>query len=252
MDDKRYAEFDFVDFDKHSSYLKALFLPFQNMGVLSNRHRCGLCTVPEYTALFEVTMGLHSPCDLSLDIIEIGQGRGGSSLVFASALRAVLAGKLDTKRFSMTPKKLEGCPSAVIFSVDRRRTRFGFGELMIARGVIDQFNLSQFVCFVIDDSVSFLSRWGGTARIVFVDGTHSYEKVVEDIKVATSVLADDGWLCFHDYSAGFGAKSAVDEFLIDSEDEDLDIFLVDNLLLVHFQKNQRATGSESGSGVVDE
>lgn len=58
--------------------------------------------------------------------------------------------------------------------------------------------------------------------IVFVDGDHSHEGVLKDLKIYYNKVKDGGLLCGHDYDGDFGpsssvvgVKSAVDEFVKD-------------------------------------
>jgi len=49
--------------------------------------------------------------------------------------------------------------------------------------------------------------------IIFIDGDHSYDSVLEDATNAYSLLAPGGKLCFHDYGGGLeSVTGAVDKF----------------------------------------
>lgn len=52
--------------------------------------------------------------------------------------------------------------------------------------------------------------------VVFVDGDHGESSVFEDACLAAKVVADDGWICFHDYvhpTTTGAVTSAVQRFL---------------------------------------
>ena len=67
-----------------------------------------------------------------------------------------------------------------------------------------------------------LTQSMGGADMVFVDASHDYESVLQDIATARRLLRDGGLLCGHDYSPGWpGVVQAVNEsveprFLCDS------------------------------------
>jgi len=57
----------------------------------------------------------------------------------------------------------------------------------------------------------------GYFGLVFIDGDHSYEGVIDDINAWLPLVKDGGVLCGHDYGniGGRGVKKAVDELLGD-------------------------------------
>lgn len=51
--------------------------------------------------------------------------------------------------------------------------------------------------------------------MIFIDGDHSYETVVQDINNASQVLKDGGLLCGHDFNETCGVKQAVIDLIPD-------------------------------------
>ena len=61
-------------------------------------------------------------------------------------------------------------------------------------------------------SLAFAEQ-AGEYDVVYIDGDHSYEAVRADIAAYSGKLAAGGWLCGHDYHAGYpGVIQAVDEW----------------------------------------
>lgn len=57
------------------------------------------------------------------------------------------------------------------------------------------------------------SAFCGTYDVVYIDGDHSYSAVRADIEAYSKKLVSGGWLCGHDYHAGYpGVIQAVDEW----------------------------------------
>jgi predicted O-methyltransferase YrrM len=55
------------------------------------------------------------------------------------------------------------------------------------------------VNFIRDDSISFLDRTTDKFDLIFLDGAHSYEKMLAEIPRALKCLAKDGLILLHDY-----------------------------------------------------
>lgn len=54
-------------------------------------------------------------------------------------------------------------------------------------------------------------------RMAFIDGDHSYEAVVKDIRIVEKFLLPDGWICFDDaFSSYDGVNKAIKKHVIDS------------------------------------
>lgn len=61
-------------------------------------------------------------------------------------------------------------------------------------------------------SLAFAAQ-AGEYDVVYIDGDHSYEAVRGDIAAYSTKVAGGGWLCGHDYHAGYpGVIQAVDEW----------------------------------------
>ena len=61
-----------------------------------------------------------------------------------------------------------------------------------------------------------------TARMAFIDGDHSYEAVLEDIRAIDKILVSGGWIVFDDAFSGFdGVDQAIEKLIIGSDDFEL-------------------------------
>ena len=72
------------------------------------------------------------------------------------------------------------------------------------RDLIHEIGCESFVDFVVSDSVEFLKNEShylpkSKYDFIFLDGDHSYEKVYEELPLAYDLLADNGYILFHDY-----------------------------------------------------
>lgn len=57
------------------------------------------------------------------------------------------------------------------------------------------------------DSVAVAGDWSGPPiGLLFVDGDHRYEAVKADVEAWMPHLAQDAWVCFHDYTETFGRE----------------------------------------------
>jgi predicted O-methyltransferase YrrM len=91
------------------------------------------------------------------------------------------------------------------------------------------------VRFIVGRSPSALEAFEPESLdLVYVDGDHTYEGCLADLRVAIGKLRPGGWLCGHDYGANprrcpypyaFGVRRAVDEFC---EERDLAVSMVAN------------------------
>jgi predicted O-methyltransferase YrrM len=54
-------------------------------------------------------------------------------------------------------------------------------------------------------------------NLLFIDGGHTYEEVVNDFNAWEPHLINNGYLCFHDYDAVWGVQRAVHDLVIKSE-----------------------------------
>jgi predicted O-methyltransferase YrrM len=56
-------------------------------------------------------------------------------------------------------------------------------------------------------------NWADRVDMVFLDGSHDYQSVIDDIRAWLPKIKDGGLLCGHDYNYCPGVKRAVDEIL---------------------------------------
>lgn len=181
------------------------------------------------------------------DVVEIGSWCGRSTLVLASALSRVSdTGKV--RAIDLFPQKSdwsENEDGSFSFSVSVDGNLIGgYKDQTVWKepfqrdiapvyekyeGIYDAFSASidsaglhNWIEAYKGDSNQLLSNpglAGVRARLVFIDGDHSYEAVKLDIENALRVLAPNGWICFDDaFSHYDGVDKAIREFIIGSED----------------------------------
>jgi len=121
-------------------------------------------------------------------IVEIGTGRGDSTLAFAEGL--AMNGK------------------GHIISLDIK-TRG------IAVDTIWDEDLMGFVTFLQMDSLSFAKKSTNMIDILFIDGLHTYKQVKQELELYKRYIEDEGFIILHDTNnyAHPGVYKAVQEFL---------------------------------------
>ena len=124
-------------------------------------------------------------------IMEIGTGRGDSTLAFA-----------------------EGCAmngKGHVISID-------IEDCGIAKDIIifDE-ELGSFVSFIKSDSLKLNIQSG--IGILFIDGLHTYEQVKKELKKYERDVEDDGFIIFHDsYNPAHpGVQEAIQEFMLKND-----------------------------------
>lgn len=216
IEDRRktdFKEFPFRDFNGSQRKVKAL---------RSKLRRCddgfvSQCTTIELTTLYELVCGYHDEPDGDGYVIELGSKRGGTAAILSAALRD--SGK--------TPIPLITVSNYSIYS------ERGEEDYVIARRVYHETGLAlKYVCPMFFDSINFLKFWAMPTRLIFLDTSHKYEQTSKEIPLALSVLGRDGWLLLHDYNEGFGVMPALNDFLDNNVDYDLEVFFSDSLACV--------------------
>lgn len=112
--------------------------------------------------------------------------------------------------------------------------------LELFKEIIQKVGLSDMVIPFKGNSLEFAKSFksGTKFRMIFIDGDHTYEGVLQDISSLKNFLIDDGVICFHDYCKEFsGVVKAVDEHIISSKDFS-DISLTKSLLIARKCKNE--------------
>ena len=59
------------------------------------------------------------------------------------------------------------------------------------------------------------SKWGKTFDLIFIDGDHSYESVINNFKLSLTMLAKGGRIVFHDALSWTGVEKAMEEIAFD-------------------------------------
>ena len=64
---------------------------------------------------------------------------------------------------------------------------------------IEKAGCESFVEFRVSDSIEFLRNTNETYDFIFLDGSHTYEQVYEELPIAFEKLSENGLILFHDY-----------------------------------------------------
>jgi predicted O-methyltransferase YrrM len=131
--------------------------------------------------------------------------------LFAVARRARV-GIVETGRFNGGSLFVMACaaPEHVpIYSIDRRPRDDAF-----LRQKLDQFCPHRRIELIVGDSQRGSYPQVGTIDLVFIDGDHSYQGCLNDIRNWYGRLVDNGHLIFHDsYLGPHGVQDAIADFI---------------------------------------
>ena len=170
------------------------------------------------STLYELAAGYHTGGNNREGYcLELGTHRGGSASVMASALK-----DSNTKY-----KPLFTIDSYIPFS-DGSNQQFVADSYRIAREAFHKLGLTEYVCPVIYDDLSFLRFWTLPTRLVYLDSSHHYGHTKEGIQMLMSRLMPDGWLALHDYleadESYIAVLPALNDFLDEQTQYDLEVF----------------------------
>ena len=168
------------------------------------------------STLYELAAGYHTSPDHHRGYcLELGTHRGGSASVMASAIR-----DSGTKY-----KPLFTVDSYLPFDSDEHR-RIVTDSYLIAREAFHKLDLTEYVCPIIYDDLSYLRFWTLPTRVIYLDSSHQYGHSKEAIQIVMNKLMVDGWLALHDYvdEKWSGVIPALNEFLDEQTQYDLDVY----------------------------
>jgi predicted O-methyltransferase YrrM len=155
-------------------------------------------------------------------IVEIGTFLGKATAWMASALRAR---KSPERLVTMDPHRplesWEAYYDLKTLQEQRRRVAESFGmapdkittyELFIDN--IAALELSDFVTPIRGMSTEVIEGWTHPIRLLFVDGAHTYDRVLKDLQLWEPWVTRDGIICMHDTGSWEGVARAVREYLM--------------------------------------
>lgn len=165
----------------------------------------------EQAVLYDLASGWHG--GEAGYILEIGTDYGSSTTVMACAAlnnaQWLPIFTLDLYQYFT----IQDIPNL------EKRSRMN-NRLRSVRERFHEFDLHNKICQIISHDKTYLSHWHLPIRLVFIDGSHSYNGVKRDVNMTIKHVVDHGWIVFHDYEPGHGeVVQAVDTF-IDSQPED--------------------------------
>jgi predicted O-methyltransferase YrrM len=136
-------------------------------------------------------------------IFEIGTFDGRTTLNMAvNAAPEARLFTLDLPREQVDSTKLHVTTGDRVF-IDKPKSGARFAGTDAAKGIRQLYG----------DSADFdFSPYFGTINLVFVDGSHAYDYVLNDTKIALKLLRDGhGVILWHDYAAWVGVTKALNE-----------------------------------------
>jgi hypothetical protein len=191
-------------------------------------------------------------------IVEVGSFLGRSAAYMA--MGSLFSGKKNVCAIDMFPMKadwylgrdgyyhIKGSDYYLEERAFKERETFFYKDnfydntLSIFKDIIKKVGLEQYIEPFKGTSSEYTQWQKIPLRMVFIDGDHTYEGVKKDVLALNDMIVENGYLCFHDYSATFpGVMRAVDE-LVKNSGEYSDIFLVKTLLVAR-KKNAVAKQS---------
>ena len=105
-----------------------------------------------------------------------------------------------------------------------------------AREMFHKLDLTEYICPIIYDDLSYFQCWTLPTRLIYLDSNHHYLRVKQQIGLLTDRLITEGWLAFHDYvdKDFFGVIPTLNQFVDELTQYDLDIYDAGGtLVLVH-------------------
>ena len=180
----------------------------------------------ERAALYELAAGYHNKPETEGYIVDFGTHRGASACIMGTALR-------DTKS-AYQP----------LFTVDPYSfSDFGTQSYLEARESFRRVRgMRVFICAMIYEDLRFLEFWNLPTRLIFIDTSHQYDHTKLEIEKSIPHVMDDGWLLLHDYGDepwNGDVKRAVNEFLDNQTEYDLEVFFVPDCLVCLHVKGRR-------------
>jgi Methyltransferase domain len=175
-------------------------LPSKSIHIVQARKNAGDVNLGELAVLASAAAATRS----GAEIIEIGTFDGRTTLNFAMNAPAHLhIFTLDLP--SNVPSKFELVPGERAF-IDKPES----GRLF--REAPPQWEFAGRIKLLLGDSATFdWSGHFGRAGLVFVDGSHAYDYVVADSKVAFRLVASKGMVFWHDYGVWEGVTRALEQ-----------------------------------------
>jgi predicted O-methyltransferase YrrM len=150
-------------------------------------------------------ISFHKP----LNLFEIGTFNGRTTLnMAANCSKKSRVYTLDLPRSNINSTKLHLDPSDKLF-IDKEIIGLNYLRTAYKKKIIQLYG----------DSATFdFSHFNNKMDFVFIDGSHSYEYLLNDSKKALSLLRDGkGIIMWHDYGSWIGVTKALNELY--SKDE---------------------------------
>lgn len=128
------------------------------------------------------------------DVVEVGSFKGRSTCFIAEGCRRAGRGRVvAVDHFAGSPEHQKGGHEETPEIVQTGST---FPQFM---DNLRRFGLEDVVQPIQSGSPEAAAGWRGAARMVFIDGDHSYEGTSRDFEAWFPHVQDRGLVCFHDY-----------------------------------------------------
>lgn len=150
----------------------------------------GFLTLEEGYTLFK----LAETWPIQGDTVEIGSFKGRSTCFLGSGCRMGGKGKvIAVDHFKGSPEHQKGGHEETREIVTHGST------FSVFQNNIDRFQLGDTVAPLSGSSQEVSNIYGGKARMLFIDGDHSYQGTKADYQAWESRVQTHGIICFHDY-----------------------------------------------------
>lgn len=192
--------------------------------------------------LFTLSLLAYATAHLPGDLVEVGSWFGRSAVVLGAAARATHGRVHCIDLFPSRDDWRRNADGTYSFAVHiAGQTHEGYQQQTVwpeafdaqiapryaeAASVLDGFlanvraaDLDRIVRPYRGTAASFARQAPSSlqCRLLFLDGDHGYENVVQDISALSPLLIEGGWICFDDaFSSYEGVDRAITELIIDN------------------------------------
>lgn len=163
------------------------------------------------------------------EVVEIGSFKGRSTCLLAQGLRRSGRGKVTAvDHFQGSSDHQPGQAAAVADLVEKGDFFEAFQNNLRERDLLD------FVDVRRNPSRLAVQGWDKPIRLLFIDGEHTYDAVLEDFALWSRFVVPGGVVAFHDYNSAPGVTTFCEEMLA-RRPEFQKVMVIESLLVTQRQ-----------------